>query len=525
MHQNPNSTIDIKENKKSKELNNLRYKSKQGGGKKRIQQQHEKGKLTARERIELLVDEGTFVEIDEFVTHQSSKFEMAKNKPLGDGVITGYASIAGRTTFLYSQDFTVFGGSLGKAQADKICKVLDLAVKTGSPVVGLLDSGGARIQEGVDSLAGYGNIFYRNTLSSGVIPQISIILGPCAGGAVYSPALTDFILMSRSNAFMFVTGPEVVKAVTGEDVSFYDLGGSEVHGSLTGISHLVGDTEEETIDLARKLLSYLPQNNLDDPPNKFDDVIENDQSELAAIIPSAENEPYDIKRIIEILTDSDSFFELLEEWAKNIVIGFARVGGSTVGIIANQPLYLGGAIDYHASDKASRFIRFCDSFNISILTLVDVPGFMPGIKQEHEGIIRHGAKLLFAYSEASVPKISVIVRKAYGGAYIVMSSKHLGTDINLAWPSAEIAVMGSEGAVKILYRKKLKEENEPEKVLADFAQKFKDEFANPYQAAEKGYIDKVIHPEETRREIVLALHLLQNKREQTPRRKHGISPV
>ena len=382
MHQNPRSTVNVKENKKSKELNNLRDKSKQGGGKKRIQQQREKGKLTARERIELLVDEGSFVEIDEFVTHQSSKFEMAKNKPLGDGVITGYASIAGRTTFLYSQDFTVFGGSLGKAQADKICKVMDLAVKTGSPVVGLLDSGGARIQEGVDSLAGYGNIFYRNTLSSGVIPQISIILGPCAGGAVYSPALTDFILMSRTNAFMFVTGPEVVKAVTGEDVSFYDLGGSEVHGSLTGISHLVGDTEEETIDLARKLLSYLPQNNLDDPPIRSDDVIENDQSELAAIIPSAENEPYDMKRIIEILTDADSFFELQEEWAKNIIVGFARVGGSTVGIIANQPLFLGGAIDYHASDKASRLIRFCDSFNIPILTLVDVPGFMPGIKQE-----------------------------------------------------------------------------------------------------------------------------------------------
>ncbi len=525
MYQSPKKSTNIKDSKKKKELSKLREKSKLGGGKKRIQSQHEKGKLTARERIEILVDEGSFVELDEFVTHQNIRFEMAENKPLGDGVITGYASIAGRSIFLYSQDFTVFGGSLGKAQADKICKVMDSAIKTGSPIVGLLDSGGARIQEGVDSLAGYGDIFYRNTLASGVIPQISIVLGPCAGGAVYSPALTDFILMSKSNAFMFVTGPEVVKAVTGEEVSFYDLGGSDIHGSQTGICHLVGETEEETIDLARKLLSYLPQNNLDDAPVKFDEIEENDQSELSQIIPQEENEPYDMKRIIKIITDSDSFFELHEDWAKNIVVGFARIGGSTVGIIANQPLFLGGAIDFHASDKASRFIRFCDSFNIPILTIVDVPGFLPGIKQEHEGIIRHGAKLLFAYSEATVPKISVIVRKAYGGAYIVMSSKHLGTDINLAWPTAEIAVMGSEGAVKILYRKKLASEKEPEKVLAKFSQEFKDEFANPYQAAEKGYIDKVIYPKESRREIIFALHILQNKREQTPKRKHGISPV
>jgi len=525
MYKSHKSTINIKENKKAKKLDNMREESKQGGGKKRIQVQHEKGKLTARERIELLVDEGSFVELDEFVTHQNVKFNMAENKPYGDGVVTGFASIEGRSVFLYSQDFTVFGGSLGRAQASKICKVMDLAVKTGSPIIGMLDSGGARIQEGVDSLAGYGDIFFRNTQASGVIPQISVVLGPCAGGAVYSPALTDFILMNKSNSFMFVTGPEVVKAVTGEEVSFFDLGGSDVHGSLTGISHLVGDTEEETIDLAKKLISYLPQNNLDDPPVQFDKIVENNQTELSNIIPLEENEPYDMKRVIEIIADSDSFFELQEDWAKNIIVGFARIGGSTVGIIANQPLYLGGSIDYHASDKASRFIRFCDSFNIPILTFVDVPGFLPGVKQEHEGIIRHGAKLLFAYSEATVPKISIIVRKAYGGAYIVMSSKHLGTDINLAWPSAEIAVMGSEGACKILYRKKLKDEKEPEKVLAEFTQKFKDEFANPYQAAERGYVDKVILPIETRRKIVFALHILQNKREPTTRRKHGISPV
>ncbi|MCK5408935.1 MAG: acyl-CoA carboxylase subunit beta, partial [Candidatus Heimdallarchaeota archaeon] len=450
---------------------------------------------------------------------------MSKTKPLGDGVVSGYATVDGRPIYLYSQDFTVFGGSLGKAQANKICKIMDLAIKTGNPVVGLLDSGGARIQEGVDSLAGYGEIFYRNTQASGVIPQISVILGPCAGGAVYSPALTDFIIMNKTNSFMFVTGPEVVKEVTGEEVSFYDLGGSEVHSRKTGVCHLAGDNEEATLELTKKLLSYLPANNLDDPPTIKAELKELDAVNLSNYIPEKENEPYDMKAIIEEVADPDSFFELFSEWSKNIIVGFARFNGTTTGIIANQPLFLGGALDFNAADKASRFIRFCDSFNIPLITFVDVPGFLPGIKQEHEGIIRHGAKLLFAYSEATVAKVSVIVRKAYGGAYIVMSSKHLGTDINLAWPTAEIAVMGAESACKIIYRSKLQSEENSEDALKKFTKDFKEEFANPYQAAELGYIDRVILPEETRKEIVNALILLHNKREQTPKRKHGIPPV
>jgi len=525
MYLNHKNRANKKEKSNNDKLLEKRQQSLEGGGKKKVENQHKKGKLTARERVELLVDENTFVEIDSFVTHQNTKFNLENNKPLGDGVITGHATIAEKQVFVYSQDFTVFGGSLGRAQATKICKVMDLAIKTGNPIIGILDSGGARIQEGVASLAGYGDIFFRNTQASGVIPQVSVILGPCAGGAVYSPALTDFVLMNKENSFMFVTGPEVVEAVTGEEISFYDLGGSSVHGSKTGVSHLVGENEEKTLDLARKLLSYLPSNNLNDPPFNPDIVEETDQLLLRELMPEMENEPYDMKRIIETIFDSDSFLELNEDWAKNIIIGFARIQGLTAGIIANQPLFLGGAIDYNAADKASRFIRFCDSFNIPILTFVDVPGFLPGVKQEHEGIIRHGAKLLFAYSEATIPKISVIVRKAYGGAYIVMSSKHLGTDFNLAWPSAEIAVMGAEGACRILYKNKLKEEENPEAVLEEFTNEFKEEFANPYQAAELGYVDKVIFPEETRSEIIASLLLLQNKREQSPRRKHGISPV
>ncbi|MHA1465819.1 MAG: acyl-CoA carboxylase subunit beta [Candidatus Heimdallarchaeaceae archaeon] len=525
MYQKP-TNINYRSNKKKlSKLNELREKSHEGGGQKRVKNQHQKGKLTARERIELLVDEGSFVEIDSFVTHQNTKFEMSKTKPLGDCVVSGYATVDGRPIYLYSQDFTVFGGSLGKAQANKICKIMDLAIKTGTPIIGLLDSGGARIQEGVDSLAGYGNIFYRNTQASGVIPQISVILGPCAGGAVYSPALTDFIIMNKNNSFMFVTGPEVVKEVTGEEVSFYDLGGSEIHSRKTGVSHLAGNNEEETLELTKKLLSYLPSNNLDDPPSINVNLKELEETNLSSHIPEEENEPYDMKVIIEKVADPDSFFELFADWSKNIITGFARFNGNTTGIIANQPLFLGGAIDFNAADKASRFIRFCDSFNIPLLTFVDVPGFLPGIKQEHEGIIRHGAKLLFAYSEATVPKISVIVRKAYGGAYIVMSSKHLGTDINLAWPIAEIAVMGAESACKIIYRSKLKGVENSDETLQKFTKDFKEEFANPYQAAELGYIDRVILPEETRKEIVNALSLLQNKREQTPRRKHGITPV
>ena len=509
---------------KFSELEVKRESSKLGGGNERIKAQHNKGKLTARERIDLLVDENSFIEIDEFVTHQSDKFDLALKKPLGDGVVVGHATIEGRSIYLYSQDFTVFGGSLGRAQATKICKVMNLALQSGIPVIGIMDSGGARIQEGVASLAGYGDIFYRNTQASGVIPQISIILGPCAGGAVYSPALTDFVLMNRSNSYMFVTGPEVVKAVTGEEISFYELGGSEIHSEKTGTCHLVGESEEETLELARKLLSYLPSNNLDDAPLIHEDFKINDQSILREIIPQDDNEPYDMKSIILTIIDADSFLELQDSWARNIIIGFSRIEGKTVGIIANQPLYLSGSIDFNAADKASRFIRFCDSFNIPIVTFVDVPGFLPGVKQEHEGLIRHGAKLLFAYAEASVPKISVIVRKAYGGAYIVMGSKHLEADFNLAWPTAEIGVMGAESASKILYKNKLEDSKNSDKILKDFTSKFKEEFANPYQAAELGYIDKVILPEESRKLIAQNLKILETKWVDVPKRKHGLPP-
>lgn len=506
------------------QLETLYKRSKLGGGEEKIKNQHAKGKLTARERIELLLDEGSFVEIDAFRVHKCDKFGMEKNRPLGDGVVTGYGTINGRTVFVYSQDFTVFGGSLGKVHAEKIAKIMDLAVKAGAPIIGILDSGGARIQEGVESLAGYGEIFYRNVRASGVVPQISIVFGPCAGGAVYSPALTDFIFMTEENAFMFVTGPEVVKAVTNEDVSFYDLGGSEVHSKVSGVCHFVGETEDETIEQVKKLLSYIPQNNLDDPPyvNQFS---EEPQSKLQDIIPLSENEPYNMRSIIEIVLDKGTFFEVQPTWAKNIIVGFGRLAGHTVGIIANQPLFLGGAITHDSADKAARFIRFCDSFNIPIITFVDVPGFMPGLKEEHAGIIRHGAKMLYAYSEATVPKLAVIVRKAYGGAYIVMSSKHLGGDLNLAWPTAEIAVMGAEGACKILYRRKLKEAEDPEKELANFVQQYKETFATPYQAAENGYVDKVILPHETRKELITALYVLQGKREDLPRRKHGNIPL
>ena len=517
----------LKSTKKFKfsELEAKREQSKLGGGKEKIKVQHEKNKLTARERIDLLVDENSFNEIGDFVTHQSDKFELPANKTLGDGVVTGFATIDGRSVYLYSQDFTVFGGSLGRAQATKICRIMDLSLQSGMPIIGILDSGGARIQEGVASLAGYGDIFLRNTQASGVIPQISIILGPCAGGAVYSPALTDFILMNRSNSYMFVTGPEVVESVTGEEVSFFDLGGSEVHSEKTGTCHLVGETEEETLELARKLFSYLPSNNLDDAPYHQENIKKSSQSILREIVPQDDNEPYDMKSIIMTIVDSDSFLELQENWARNIIIGFSRIEGKTVGIIANQPLFLGGSIDFNAADKASRFIRFCDSFNIPVLTFVDVPGFLPGVKQEHDGLIRHGAKLLYAYSEASVPKISVIIRKAYGGAYIVMGSKHLGADFNFAWPSAEIAVMGAESASRILYKNKNTDSKNLEETLEDFAQKFQEEFANPYQAAELGYIDKVIFPEETRKQIIQSLHILESKWTDSPKRKHGIPPV
>ena len=523
-HKEENTTHNEKY-AKYKELEVKRTESLEGGGTKRIENQHNKGKLTARERISLLVDPDSFAEIGDFVTHHSDKFDLQNNQPLGDGVVTGHATISGRSVVIYSQDFTVFGGSLGRAHATKICKLMDIAIQSGIPIIGILDSGGARIQEGVPSLAGYGDIFFRNTQASGVIPQISVILGPCAGGAVYSPALTDFILMNRSNSFMFVTGPEVVKAVTGEEVSFLELGGSDVHSEKSGLCHLVGDTEEETLNLVKVLFSYLPSNNLDDPPNDKEDIKESDQSILREIVPIEDNEPYDMRSIILTLVDSNSFLELFENWSRNIIIGFARIDGNVFGIVANQPLFLGGAIDFNAADKASRFIRFCDSFNIPLLTFVDVPGFLPGIKQEYNGLIRHGAKLLYAYSEATVPKLSVIIRKAYGGAYIVMSSKHLGTDINLAWPTAEIAVMGVESASRILYKNNVKKAKDSSFSSDEFSEKYKQEIANPYQAAEHGYIDKVILPEETRKEIIQHFKILQNKRIDAPKRKHGVPPV
>lgn len=506
-------------------LNEMRQKVIKGGGKARIDAQHRKGKLTARERIELLLDPGTFIELDEFVTHRCTKFGLENNKFSGDGVVTGFGFIEGRKIFLYSQDFTVLGGSLGNAHAKKICKVMDLALQNGCPIIGLLDSGGARIQEGVDALAGFGEIFHRNVKASGVVPQISVILGSTAGGAVYSPALTDFIIMGGQNAYMFVTGPNVVKSVTNEDVSFEDLGGAALHGKKSGVAHLTTGSEEQALDYVKKLLRYIPPNNLADPPFNPQFSEPDPSYDLASIIPINEFEPYDMKNVIKGIVDRDSFFEIFPEWAQNIVIGFGRMQGNTIGIIANQPLKLGGALDYHASDKSSRFIRFCDAYNIPILTLVDVPGFMPGLHQEQAGIIRHGSKMIYAYSEATVPKITVITRKAYGGAYIVMSSKHLGSDINIAWETAQIAVMGAEGACNILYRKKIKASDNPEAMLEDFVSNYKQEFSNPFQVAELGHIDKVIYPQETRGIITTALEFLRNKRQDVPKRKHGIFPV
>ncbi|MHA2038560.1 MAG: acyl-CoA carboxylase subunit beta [Promethearchaeota archaeon] len=509
----------------AKKLQQLRDESILGGGKERIDAQHKKGKLTARERIELLVDFESFVEIGSFVKHNSDKFGLENRKFLGDGVITGFGTIDGRKIFIYSQDFTILGGTIGKAHARKICKIMDLALKMGCPVIGLIDSGGARIQEGVDALDGLGDIFYRNVQASGIIPQISVILGTSAGGAAYSPALTDFVIMGGKNAFMFVTGPQVVKSVTGENISFSELGGSEIHSTISGVCHRAAETEEEALEIVKKLLTYLPSNNLDDPPHSLDKFTVVDPSLLKNIVPVSENEPYNMKEIINNVVDQDSFFEIFPHWAKNIVIGFGRIENQIVGIIANQPLYLSGAIDYNASDKAARFIRFCDAFNINLITFVDVPGFIPGLKQENSGIIRHGAKLIYAYSEATVVKITIIIRKAYGGAYIVMNSKQLGSDINIAWNSAQIAVMGAEGASKILFRNQLKEIEDPTKLLQDFAEKYKKEFSNPYQVAEKGQIDKVIFPHETRFEIVKSLKFFESKRDQSPKRKHGISPV
>ena len=511
---------------KIERLRQMKFESSLGGGETRIQRQHAQGKLTARERVELLLDKGSFVELDRFVTHRSHDFGMDEQRILGDGVVTGYGTIDRRLVYVYSQDFTVFGGSLSEAHAEKICKVMDLAMKTGAPLVGLTDSGGARIQEGVVSLGGYADIFLRNTLASGVIPQISVVMGPCAGGAVYSPAITDFIIMVKDTSYMFVTGPEVVRTVTHEDVSFEVLGGAWTHASVSGVAHFAADGEEDAVFLVQQLLSYMPSNNLEDPPvlRAEDDPLRTEEI-LDTIVPDEPNKPYDMHEIITGIVDNGGFLEVMENWARNIVVGFARLDGRSVGIVANQPAVLAGVLDINASTKAARFVRFCDAFNIPLITLVDVPGFLPGVAQEHGGIIRHGAKLLYAFAEATVPKITIITRKAYGGAYDVMSSKHIRGDINLAWPTAEIAVMGSEGAVNIIFRREIADAAAPEETRARLVAEYREKFANPFIAASRGYIDAVIEPHETRPRVINALEMLQNKRDTNPPKKHGNIPL
>jgi acetyl-CoA carboxylase carboxyltransferase component len=508
------------------QLRELRTEGRMGGGEKRIQAQHEKGRLTARERLDLLLDRGSFRELDPFTMHRSSDFGLDDQRFPGDSVVTGWGTIEGRLVYVYSQDFTVLGGSLGEAHAKKVVKIQELALKTGSPIIGLNDSGGARIQEGVVSLGGYADIFLRNTLSSGVIPQISVIMGPCAGGAVYSPALTDFIFMVRNSSYMFVTGPDVVKTVTHEEVSFEDLGGASVHSEISGVCHIAADSEADTLYLVRKLMSFLPQNNMEDPLYKTpDDNPLRREEALDTIVPSDPGKPYDIKEVIRMIVDSGDFFEIHESYAANIVVGFARLGGHSIGIIANQPLVLAGVLDIDASEKAARFVRFCDSFNLPILTFEDVPGFMPGTTQEHGGIIRSGAKLLYAYCEATVPKLTVITRKAYGGAYCVMSSKHIRSDLNLAWPTAELAVMGPDGAVSIIFRKEIAEAADPVARKAELVADYREKFANPYVAASHGFIDDVIEPRDTRPRLINALEMLANKRDTNPAKKHGNIPL
>ncbi|MBN1650872.1 MAG: acyl-CoA carboxylase subunit beta [Bacteroidales bacterium] len=493
-----------------------------GGGQVRIDKQHAAGRKTARERIELLLDPGSFVELDKFVTHRSTDFGMDKTKFLGDGVVSGYGKIDGRLMYVFAQDFTVFGGSLSRANADKIIKVMDLAMKMGAPVIGLNDSGGARIQEGVESLAGYADIFYRNVMSSGVIPQISAVLGPCAGGAVYSPAITDFIMMVKENSYMFVTGPDVIKTVTHEEVTQEELGGAMTHNSKSGVAHLTADDDEQAMMMIRELMSFLPSNNMEDPPMKVSsDDINRIDKKLNELIPADPNKPYDMKELIHAIIDENHFFEIMPYYAENIIIGFARMGGRPVGIVANQPAYLAGVLDINASTKAARFVRFCDAFNIPLVTLEDVPGFLPGTAQEFGGIIKHGAKLLYAFAEATVPKITLITRKAYGGAYDVMSSKHIGADINFAYPTAEIAVMGPAGAVNIIHRAKLADQE----FIAEAVEDYKNNFASPYKAAQMGYIDEIIYPQDTRKKIIQALEMTQNKSKNNPAKKHGNIPL
>ncbi len=511
---------------KLRRLAELRAQAELGGGEERIAAQHGKGKLTARERLDLLVDEGSFREFDRFVTHRTSEFGLAEKKFLGDGVVTGHGRIHGRDVFVFSQDFTVFGGSLSEAHAEKICKVMDLALKAGCPIIGLNDSGGARIQEGVTSLGGYAEIFWRNTQASGVVPQISAVLGPCAGGAVYSPAITDFIYMVDGTSYMFVTGPEVVKTVTHEEIDFEGLGGAQVHAGTSGVAHFVSESEPACLEKIRDLFHYIPQHNMEAPPRgSGDDPADRTEEQLLSIVPDSPNKPYDVHEVISRVVDQGSFYEVHAHYAKNIVVGFAHLGGDTVGIVANQPAVLAGVLDIDSSLKGARFVRFCDAFNIPLITFEDVPGFLPGVAQEHGGIIKHGAKLLYAYSEATVPKLTVILRKAYGGAYDVMSSKHIRGDFNFAWPTAEIAVMGPKGAVEILFRGRIAKakdrDAETEKLIAEY----QEQFAHPYIAASRGYLDDVIDPRETRQRLIEALRLARNKREPGPPRKHGNIPL
>ena len=511
---------------KIQQLRDMREKARLSGGEKRIERQHAKGKMTARERIEKLLDPGSFRELDMFVTHRTVGFGMEEKKFLSDSVVTGWGTIDGRLVYLFSQDFTVIGGSLGEVHAEKVCKVMDLAMKNGAPVIGLNDSGGARIQEGVVSLAAYAYVFLRNVMASGVVPQISAILGPCAGGAVYSPAMTDFTLMVKGTSFMHITGPEVVKTVTREEVTSEELGGAMTHNAKSGVAHFAAEDEEDCLQLTRSLLSYVPQNNMEDPPFvPSDDPPDRMEETLNTIVPDNPNKPYDMKEVIRQVVDDGVFLEVHRHWAQNIAVGFARLGGFSVGIVAQQPQVMAGVLDIDSSIKGARFVRFCDCFNIPIVTFEDVPGFLPGVAQEHGGIIRNGAKLLYAYCEATVPKITVITRKAYGGAYDVMSSKHIRGDISYAWPTAEIAVMGPDGAVNIVFRKELAAAEDPETERARLAQEYRDQFANPYVAAARGYIDDVIEPRETRPRLIEALKMLQNKRDSNPPKKHGNIPL
>jgi propionyl-CoA carboxylase beta chain len=513
---------------KLEHLRRMNAEAEAGGGAERREREHKAGKLTARERVELLLDEGTFEELDKFVRHRSTDFGMDEQRPAGDGFVTGYGRIDGRLVYVFAQDFTVFGGSLSETNALKICKIMDLAMRAGAPVIGLNDSGGARIQEGVMSLAGYADIFLRNTLASGVVPQISAIMGPCAGGAVYSPAITDFIFMTRETSYMFVTGPDVIKTVTHEEVTKQELGGAMTHNATSGVAHFVASDDRDCVAMIRELIGFLPSNNLEDPPRRVSsDPITRADAALDHLVPEDPMQPYDIKDAIHAIVDDGDFFEVHEHFAKNMVVGFARLDGRPVGIVANQPAFLAGVLDINASVKGARFVRFCDAFNIPLITFEDVPGFLPGTQQEWGGIIKHGAKLLFAFAEATVPKITVITRKAYGGAYCVMASKHIRTDANFAWPTAEIAVMGAEGAVNIVYKREIDRapEADRERIRKEKIAEFRERFANPYVAAERGYIDAIIEPSQTRAKLITSLRSLENKRDTNPKKKHGNIPL